>query len=190
VAPVAEKGGTFVDWEGRERPFDTVLRDAGSLPDLRVLAGIAEELDADLGFRTVEQARAEIAQIGSWDGAPALSPSVRPQEPAEAGTGEFRLAGWRLLLDGGRLLDGEPALNATARQPVAAVSVGSAEALGLSVGDDVTVETDTGALTLPVTLVDLHDGVVWVPERVGGTSLRRTLGVRPGDVVRLRSGAR
>jgi len=190
VAPVAEKGGTFVDWEGRERPFDTVLREAGSLPDLRVLAGIAEELDADLGFRTVEQARAEIAQIGRWDGAPALSPTARPEAPTPAGDGEFRLAAWRLLLDGGRMLDGEPALNATARQPVAAVSVGTAEALGVSVGDDVTLSTDTGALTLPVTLVDLDDGVVWVPERVDGRSLRRTLGVGPGGVVRLRAGAR
>ena len=61
VAPVAEKAGMFVDWEGRVRPFDKVLRDSNALPDLRVLAGVADELGVDLGFKTVEQARARDA---------------------------------------------------------------------------------------------------------------------------------
>ena len=46
----------FVTWEGRPRPFEAVLSNPHSLPDLRVLAGIAEELAslgrASLGFRT------------------------------------------------------------------------------------------------------------------------------------------
>ena len=62
VAPVTEKSGTFVDWEGRVRTFDHVFREPGSLPDVRVLAGIAEEMGADLGFRTIEQARAEMTE--------------------------------------------------------------------------------------------------------------------------------
>ena len=48
VAPVTDKAGTFVTWEGRPRPFEAVLTNPASLPDLRVLAGIAEEL-AGLG---------------------------------------------------------------------------------------------------------------------------------------------
>ncbi len=44
VAPVTDKAGMFVTWEGRPRPFDAVLHNAASLPDLRVLSGIAEEL--------------------------------------------------------------------------------------------------------------------------------------------------
>ena len=68
VAPVAEKAGTFVDWEGRVRPFAKVLRESNALPDLRVLAGIADELGVDLGFRTVDQARGEMQEIGAWDG--------------------------------------------------------------------------------------------------------------------------
>jgi NADH-quinone oxidoreductase subunit G len=190
VAPVVEKSGTFLDWEGRERPFDTVLREAGSLPDLRVLSGIAEALDTDLGFRTVEQARDEMTQVGRWDGAPALSPTTRPAPSTPPAEGEFRLATWRLLLDGGRMLDGEPALNATARHPLAAISVRTAEALGVGVGADVSVSTDTGSLTLPVTFVDLEDRVVWLPEQVAGTAVRRILGVGHGGVVRLQAGAR
>ena len=52
VAPAVEKAGTFVSWEGRLRPFDAVLSAPGTLTDIRVLAGIAEEMGSSLGFRT------------------------------------------------------------------------------------------------------------------------------------------
>ena len=87
VAPVAEKAGMFVDWEGRVRPFEKVLRDSHALPDLRVLAGIADEMGVDLGFRTVEEARAEMQELGAWDGdraaaARAVRPLTRPADVA------------------------------------------------------------------------------------------------------------
>ena len=43
VAPMAERSGSFVNWEGRLRPFDKVLT-SSALNDIRVLAGISEEL--------------------------------------------------------------------------------------------------------------------------------------------------
>ena len=58
----------FVTWEGRPRPFDAVFTNPQSLPDLRVLAGIAEELGRPLGFRTVAEARAQMEELGPWDG--------------------------------------------------------------------------------------------------------------------------
>ena len=67
VAPMAERNGTFVNWEGRLRPFEQVL-ESSALTDIRVLAGIAEELGRRLGFRTVEQAWAEMPEVGPWDG--------------------------------------------------------------------------------------------------------------------------
>ena len=68
VAPATDKAGTFVTWEGRPRPFDAVFSSPSSLPDLRILAGIAEELDATLGFRTVAEARVQMEELGPWDG--------------------------------------------------------------------------------------------------------------------------
>ena len=68
VAPVTDRSGTFVNWEGRVRPFGKVLHNPSSLPDLRVLAGIAEEMETPLGFRTSEQVWAEMTQVGPWDG--------------------------------------------------------------------------------------------------------------------------
>src|SRR3954452_5027126 len=100
VAPVAEKPGMFVDWEGRVRPFEKVLRDSNALPDLRVLAGIAEEMGVDLGFKTVEQARTEMAELGAWDGARVRMASTGSTSVG-ASTGPssrgLRLATWKLL---------------------------------------------------------------------------------------------
>ncbi len=83
VAPVVEKPGTFVNWEGRVRTFDAVLHEPNSLTDIRVLAGIAEEMGQPLGFRTVAQARAApCSELGPWDGARAAVP---PWRRADAG---------------------------------------------------------------------------------------------------------
>src|SRR5690606_29261654 len=80
VAPVADKAGTFVTWEGRPRPFEAVFSNPASLPDLRVLAGIAEELGHPLGFRTVADVRAEMESFGAWDGdRPAVDPGKAPR---------------------------------------------------------------------------------------------------------------
>jgi NADH-quinone oxidoreductase subunit G len=62
--------------------------------------------------------------------------------------------------------------------------------LNLALGDNLTVSTDTGSLTLPMTLVDIADDVVWLPEHGAGTSVRRALGVGHGGVVRLQAGPR
>ena len=75
IAPVAEKTGSFTNWEGRIRPFEPSLT-SNAFSDLRVLQTLADELGADLGFRTAEQARAEIAALGRWDGPPAAAPEV------------------------------------------------------------------------------------------------------------------
>jgi NADH-quinone oxidoreductase subunit G len=164
VAPVAEKAGMFVDWEGRVRPFAKVLRDSNALPDLRVLAGVADEMGVDLGFKTVEQARTEMSELGAWDGDRL---EMEPTHPATAvptsPTGEVRVATWKMLIDDGRMLDGEDALKATGRTPVALVSPTTLAAFGLSPGQQVTLTGDTGSAGFPVGLADLPDGVVWVP---------------------------
>src|SRR6185437_16111116 len=58
IAPAAEKAGTYVNWEGRQRSFSAALQPAAT-PDLRVLDTIADELGIDLGFPTVAAALAE-----------------------------------------------------------------------------------------------------------------------------------
>ena len=43
VAPVVEKGGAFMNWEGRIRPFEAALQ-TNATPDRRVLQFLADEL--------------------------------------------------------------------------------------------------------------------------------------------------
>jgi NADH-quinone oxidoreductase subunit G len=195
VAAVAERSGAFVDWEGRLRPFDTVLPEAGTLPDLRVLAGIAEEMDASLGFRTVDAARAELASLGAWEGERALAPIVPFNASGSGSLGSGSVEGasailstWRQLLDDGRLQEGDPYLAATARNPVARLSPVTMRSLDLADGDEVVLRTDAGAVALPVEAADLPNDVVWAPQNSAGLPLNRLLRAGQGDVVRLEKG--
>jgi NADH-quinone oxidoreductase subunit G len=184
VAPAVEKSGTFLDWEGRARPFDQVLRLSGALPDVRVLHVLADEMDTPIGLPDVATARAEIARLGAVTDRPA-APQVSAPELPTAGAGEALLASWHWLLDDGPMQDGEPFLAGTAKKPRLHLSPATAAEVGAAEGDLVTVSSSRGNLTLPLVVADLPDRVVWVPMRTPGAAVRRDLAVQPGDVVRL-----
>ncbi|MFN8190221.1 MAG: NADH-quinone oxidoreductase subunit G [Nocardioidaceae bacterium] len=184
VAPVTDKAGMFVTWEGRPRSFDAVFSNPGSLPDLRILAGIAEELGSPLGFSTVAAARAEMESLGPWDGdrAAATTPD-KSGAKASAAKGSLALATWKQLIDLGSLQDGADALRATARRPVAVVGPDVYDSLGLEDGGEVTVTGDRGAITLPARRADdLAAGVVWVPANSFGNGVLADL-ASPGSRV-------
>jgi len=189
VALVQQKSGTFVNWEGRGRHFDIALKGTVVMSDLRVLNALAGELDAHLGLPGPEAARAELAALGAFRGTAADAPNVSGAGLREPGAGEALLATWRLLLDNGRMQDGEPFLAGTARLAVARVSAATAAEAGLT--DKVTVTSASGgAITLPVEIVpDLPDRVVWVPAHSDGSSVTRDLAAVAGDIVSLVSSA-
>ncbi|MGG7099330.1 NADH-quinone oxidoreductase subunit G [Rhodococcus sp. 24CO] len=183
VAPVAEKPGTFVDWEGRERPFETALRTTGVMPDQRVLQAIATEMGISLGLPDAATAHAEILHLGTWSGKRVPSPrspaSVRP-EPKR---GEAVLSSWHLLLDRGRLQDGDPNLAGTAHAPVVRLCADTAAEIGAVDGRPVSVSSDRGTITLPLAITDLPPRVVWLPLNSTGSEVNRALGVSPGGIV-------
>ncbi|QBR92486.1 NADH-quinone oxidoreductase subunit G [Nocardioides euryhalodurans] len=182
VAAVSEKAGTFVNWEGRPRPFDPVLTGTNALPDLRVLSGIAEELGRPLGFRTVAEARKEMAEMGPWDGARASMVQV-PAAPRRDGV---QLATWKQMLDNGRMQDGEQHLRATARAAVVRVP----ESLAGQYGSTVTVTGDRGSVTLPVEVVpdqQIAPDTAWVPANSFGRGVLADL-ASPGSPVTLTGG--
>jgi len=188
VVPTTQKSGAFVNWEGRYRGFAPALhgstQQAGQ-PDHRVLDALADEMGVYLGLPTVEAAREELAGLGSWDGKHAAGPHVAPPEPAQPGPGEAVLTGWRMLLDSGRLQDGEPHLAGTARTPVVRLSADSAAEIGAADGDAVTVSTSRGSITLPLTITDMPDRVVWLPLNSPGSAVHGELGVTVGSFVRI-----
>jgi NADH-quinone oxidoreductase subunit G len=190
IAPVAEKAGTFVNWEGRERPFPTALRDTGAMPDQRVLNALAEEMGVPLELPDLAAARRELARLDGWDGAAPATPDLPPAPPAAPGPGEAILAGWRMLLDAGSLQDGEPHLAGTARPPVARLSPATAAEIGARDGDSVTVHTARGSVTAPLAIAEMPDRVVWLPLNSPGCAVYRQLGVPPDGVVRIERGPR
>jgi NADH-quinone oxidoreductase subunit G len=99
------------------------------------------------------------------------------------------LATWRMLLDLGRMQDGEPFLGRTARSPVVRLSAATASEIGASDGDLVVVSTDRGTVTLPLAVTDMLDRVVWLPAKSPGCAVHRDLGVEAGAVVRIGVGS-
>ena len=88
-----------------------------------------------------------------------------------------------MLLDAGRLQDGEPYLAGTARTPVVRLSAATAAEIGAADGDFVTVSTARGDITLPLVLTDMDDRVVWLPLNSRGSGVHAALGVTAGAVV-------
>ena len=85
--------------------------------------------------------------------------------------------------------DGEPYLAGTARKPVVRLSADTAAEIGAADGDDVTVGTSHGSITLPLTITNMPDRVVWVPLNSPGSAVHRQLGVTIGSIVRIGVGA-
>lgn len=188
VAPVTEKAGTFVDWEGRRRTFEPAITGTRSLTDGRVLHALAAEMGVALGLADVDAARREIETIGLWSGERASAPdrpsaSEAPGSLPAPGPGEAVLSTWRLLLDAGRMQDGEPHLAGTARPPVVRLSATTAAEIGAGEGADVTVSSGRGSISLPLVVTDMPDRVVWLPLRSVGSEVNAELRVGNGSVV-------
>jgi NADH-quinone oxidoreductase subunit G len=183
VAPVTDKAGMFVNWEGRPRPFDQIFAVPSSQPDLRVLSGIAEEMAAlgrstPLGFRTVAEARAQMEDMGPWDGARAAHEPVQAHDVSDPGV---TLVFWKQMLDLGTMQDGDDNLRATARIPVVRLSPSMYDELGPSV----TVTGERGSVTLPAVIADIADDVVWLPGNSVGRGVLADIGL-PGSTVTLK----
>ncbi len=181
IAPVVEKAGSFTDWEGRVRPFPAALS-SNAAPDARVLQMLADEFGVDLGLHALKQ-----PELAPWDGMPSPGPRAAPR-PSAPGPGEAVLATWRMLLDAGRLQDGEPHLAGTARPPVARLAPGTAAEVGVTEGEVLTVRTGAGGVSLPLLITDMPERVVWLPMNSPGSAVYSQLGAGNGDIVRIERG--
>ena len=188
VAAAAEKAGTYLDWEGRSRPFAASMKDTAMLSDFAVLNALADALDTHLGLPDLRTARAELQAFSSGYSGRVAFEHAAASSAATAHSGEALLASWHELLDAGSLQDNTPYLAATAKPVRAHLSPATAAGLRLGDGDTVTVSSDRGSITLPVYVTAMVDSVVWLPARSTGSHVYATLGVAPGAVVRLEKG--
>ena len=182
VSTISERTGSFVDWEGRLRPTNASIT-TQLMADHRVLDMVAREMGVELGLPTLELVRSELSDFDDWAGARIPAPTVGPVGLTQIPAGSAILATWHHLLDLGRLQDGEPYLAGTAPATVARMSPVTAAAAGVADGEEVTVSTAAGSITLPLAVTAMVDNVVWVPANSPGSRVREYLAAGAGDVV-------
>ncbi|MBD0707157.1 MULTISPECIES: NADH-quinone oxidoreductase subunit G [unclassified Streptomyces] len=192
VAAVAEKPGTFLDWEGRARMFEAALKpEQMTRPlaptDARVLHMLADALDSHLGLPDLKSVRRELDRLGGWTEDRASEPSEPGQSGPRAGEGEAVLAGHRLLLDLGRLQEGDTALAGTRHAAVARLSAATAADTGVKNGDTLRVTGPAGSVAFPLQVTEMPDRVVWLPLNSAGRGVLSDTGAHPGDLVRIGS---
>ena len=136
VAAVAEKSGTFLNWEGRARMFEAALKPE-QLPrtlcptDARVLHMLADALDVRLALPDLKAARRELDRLGGRQDGFADDPRAASRPVPRPADGEAVLAGHRMLLDRGRLQEGDEALAGTRHAAVARLSPATAAESGV-----------------------------------------------------------
>ncbi|MEW2622218.1 NADH-quinone oxidoreductase subunit G [Streptomyces sp. NPDC048106] len=198
VAAVAEKAGTFLDWEGRVRFFEAALKPEQMTrrlapTDARVLHMLADEMDhvegaggrRHLGLPDLRTIRAEIDRLGPWDGPRAAEPREQAGAVPRPAAGEAVLAGHRLLLDQGLLQEGDEALAGTRRAPRARLSAATAAEAGLKDGALLAVTGPAGTVELPLQISEMPDRVVWLPLNSVGGGVASDTGAQPGNLVRI-----
>ncbi|RSS83180.1 NADH-quinone oxidoreductase subunit G [Streptomyces sp. WAC06614] len=190
VAAVAEKPGTFINWEGRVRMFEAALKPDQMTrplapPDVRVLDRLADAADRRLGLPDVHAVRRELDALGPWTGERASEHRADARPVPRPGRGEAVLAGHRMLLDLGRLQEGDEALAATRHEAPARLSAATAEESGVKDGDVLAVTGPAGTVTFPLRVTAMPDRVVWLPMNSTGGGVTADTGARPGELVRI-----
>ena len=175
VAPPLEKNGTFINWEGRLRPFGQAIA-SRSQTDRLVFDALASEFGVDLGLHDLVGLYDQVNPLMQWNGQREEFVPVKASELVEVGQGEALLATHKPMLDAGRLQDGATMLAGSARRPVVFASRATVAGLGIDEGEELTLSTQRGSITLPLQFADLPDGVVWVPECSQGSIVHESLG--------------
>ncbi|CAB4574684.1 MAG: NADH-quinone oxidoreductase subunit G [Actinobacteria bacterium] len=183
VAAITEKSGSFLNWEGRPRAFDSAVAESLNRSDVRILSALADAMGTSIMLGTVSATAREIAQLGKWDGARIPFTPVAAINPASPSGDQAIIASWRRLLDMGTLQRGEDNLAGTRRQTVAVISEKRATSLGVVTGDLLKISNTRGAITLPALVEDIHDDAVWLPRNSFGSQPLTELNAVHGQLV-------
>jgi NADH-quinone oxidoreductase subunit G len=189
VAPVTEKSGTFINWEGRPRPFGRAISSTNALTDARVLAMLAESLGFEFGLQTIEELRQELSSFGNWTGKKIEKPVVKEVGARQTSPSTAILSTWNLLLDDGALQKGEEHLAGTQRTAVAHMSKKTAADHKLENDDKVIISNARGSITIKLEIIEMVNDVVWIPANNHDSKVKSKLGAKEGDIVTIQKGS-
>ncbi|MSV65006.1 MAG: NADH-quinone oxidoreductase subunit G [Actinobacteria bacterium] len=184
VAAVVEKSGSFMDWQGKSRKFDSAVESLNR-SDVRILSMLADEIGKPINLPTVSAARKEFEAIGNWDGAKPSMKSTGTGASLNVGADEAIISSWRNLLDKGSLQEGEDNLAGTARATTAVISQSRASALSVKDGELIRVSNTYGAVTLPCTIADIDNSAIWLPRNSTNSQLIKVLGTVGNSIVKV-----
>jgi len=183
VAPTHEKAGTFINWEGRLRPFGQVL--VSAVPsDAKVLQRLADQVGVITQIGPVATVHQVMALLPAAIDRPTLDRPANHQAPALS-AGQAVLSTWHWLVDDAAGLAGEDQVAVSAPEPVARLSAATAAAVGINQGQSLRVASQFGGITLPVKITDMVDHVVHLPTKSPGSHVNQALAVTSGAVVQL-----
>ncbi|GAA2624593.1 NADH-quinone oxidoreductase subunit G [Streptomyces axinellae] len=194
VSAAVEKSGTFLNWEGRARLFEAAVKPDQMTrrhvqPDARALNMLADALDVHLGLPDVRMARGELDRLGhtvhEMEAVLSPAPGTGARSVPQPAAGEAVLAGHRLLLDQGRLQEGDEALAGTRHAALARLSAATAAEAGVGDGDELAVTGPRGQVRFPLRITEMPDRVVWLPLNSAGRGVAADTGAGPGELVRI-----
>ncbi|MEN9906605.1 MAG: hypothetical protein RL475_803 [Actinomycetota bacterium] len=183
VAAITEKSGSFLNWEGRARAFDSAVADSHNRSDVRILSMLADALGNPISLGTVTSSAREFNQLGSWDGSRVQLAPVAAGAAKSVSGNDALLSSWRRLLDMGSLQKGEDNLAGTRRPTVAVISPKRAASIGVATGQQVRVSNAHGSITIPALVEDIHEDAVWIPRNSFASQALVALDAVHGDVV-------
>jgi NADH-quinone oxidoreductase subunit G len=179
AAAFLEREGHYTTWEGRGQRLRPVRGPIGlSRPDWEIFQGLSIAMDADLGFRTVEDVQEQLGELlgraASRTGGSERVELGSASEGAERPPGsdadrtserELILFTYPLLVDEGRLLDGAEELKAALQdQAFVEIHPEDAERLGVANGEATQLRTAAGSAILPARITPhIAVGTVFVP---------------------------
>lgn len=184
VAGVSEKPGTFINWEGRLRPFGQALV-SHQLSDRDILDRLAHEMGYELGLGTLKAVHQEANDLVEYQGVRFEYQPAAALGPVAPGAQEVVVSTHKPMVDDGLMLAGADDLKASARRPFIRISPETAAEFGLLAGDRVRLSNEHGAIELPIAVTAMPQRVVWIPECSPDSHLRQTLRVGAGALVTL-----
>jgi len=171
---VVEENSTLTNVEGRvQRTVRAMDAMGASKPDWEILAGIAREMDASLGYDSLGDIEREIrAALARGNGSAEPGAATVPVASGHAtgtvaapGGYPLRLLTGAVMFDRDTLASRSTVLPGLAGAPYVEVSAGTAGNLGLSVGDKVAVEAaGAGSTMLELRVGDATpNGAAFIP---------------------------